>query len=110
MVFTGLTTRDALLLVRELGDVIEEIEDLGIRSFMQSLLSKKLKQFKTREANESRRVKMLRIVVERANGRVKKTFKFLDSVVPDSDLPKLGKFFTIGCALINAFSPPLFTL
>jgi len=76
---------------------------------MPSLLQKKMKQFTTNDGNNSRRVTMLRWLVESVNGRLKNVFKFFDSTIPITYIPLLGSLFRISCALSNAFFPPLFT-
>jgi len=45
--------------------------------------------------------------VKSVNGRIKNKFKFFDDVVENSYFPKIGSYFQIACALLNAHSPPL---
>lgn len=51
---------------------------------------------------------MLRWIVESANGRLKNSFRFFDSVIPASYFPKLGKLLDVSIAIMNAFFVPLF--
>lgn len=71
--------------------------------------TQKPKQFTTKQGNESRRVTLVRWVVEAANGRLKRKFKLLREVVPGGYLAKVESFFKIACAITNRFCPPLYT-
>jgi len=92
---------------RGFRDVITRLEDLEHHSHMPQLLKPKEKQFSTKQGNESRKVTLVRWLVEAVNGRIKKKFKFFRDTVPGGYLEKIGLFFSIGCALINKFCPPL---
>jgi DDE superfamily endonuclease len=83
-------------------------KDKCFNVFMPRLLKKGQKQFETVEANESRRVTMTRWVIESVNGRFKNKFRFFDSVIPNSYIPKLRTLLRIAIAIINKFSQPLF--
>ncbi|KAH3777951.1 uncharacterized protein LOC127845698 isoform X2 [Dreissena polymorpha] len=48
----------------------------------------------------------IRWVVESANARIK-GFKYLDHVMPNSQLPFIGDFVKIVCAISNKYFPPL---
>src|SRR5437016_1026434 len=104
-----LEEEDCFVLDRGFQDAIENCENLGIKTNMPNLLKKNQKQFTTLQANQSREVTMVRWIVEAVNGRIKKKFKFFDNVVPATYIPKLNSLFRIGCAIINAFCPPIFT-
>lgn len=60
------------------------------------------------EANESRLVTKIRWVIEAVNGLIKK-WKALDHVVPNSQIPNIGDYSRIVCAVCNAFRPPRIT-
>ena len=60
------------------------------------------------EANASRLVTKIRWAIESANGRLKK-WKFLDNVVPNTQVRFIGDYVRIVGSLINAFRPPLST-
>lgn len=45
-------------------------------------------------------------MVESANARLK-SWRYLDKVLPNSQIPNIGDFVRIVCALINKFRPPL---
>ncbi|OXA46743.1 hypothetical protein Fcan01_18240 [Folsomia candida] len=66
-------------------------------------------QFTTTEANKSRLVTMLRWVVESVNGRLKNKFKFFEDIICASYFPKLPGLLKVTVAILNAFSPPIFT-
>lgn len=100
---------DNFIVDRGFRDSVQAIEDNNINCYMPHLLEKTRKQFTTKEANESRKITMIRWLVEAVNGRFKNKFKFLSSVIPNSYLPKLSTWFRVACALLNAYSPPLFT-
>jgi hypothetical protein len=51
---------------------------------------------------------MNRWVNESANGRLKNKWPFLKHTMEGRYVPNLMRFVRIGCALINAYSPPLF--
>jgi hypothetical protein len=74
---------------------------------MPQLLAAKQKAFTAAQGNESRRVTLIRWVVEAVNGRIKRKFRLFRNVVPGGYLEKTGTFFKIACAIINRFSPPL---
>lgn len=62
-------------------------------------------QHSSLETNESRLVTKIRWVVEAVNGLIK-TWKTLDQVFPNSQIPYIGDYVRIVCALCNAFRPP----
>ena len=51
-------------------------------------------------------IKQIRWVVESANGRLK-SWKYLDRVLPNTQLPYIGDYVRIVCALCNRYRPPL---
>lgn len=44
--------------------------------------------------------------MESANGRLK-TWKYLDKVLPNSQIPYIGDYVQIICAVINKYRPPI---
>ena len=48
----------------------------------------------------------IRWVVESANARIKR-FKYLNYVMPNSQIPYIGDFVRIACAISNKYFPPL---
>jgi len=100
---------DHAIVDRGFRDAVEQVEDFAIYTHMPELLPKTRKQFSAMEGNKSRKVTMIRWVVEAVNGRIKKKFKFMDATIQMSYVPKLGRLFKLCCALINRFSPPIFT-
>jgi len=112
-----LQPQDALLLDRGFRDIQKELEDKELQIYMPACIQKRKKgedsnsktQFSTSEANKSRQVTLLRRIVEQANGRVKNKFPFFEEVIRASYFKKLSKIFRVAVAMINAFSPPLFT-
>ncbi|OXA38533.1 hypothetical protein Fcan01_26735 [Folsomia candida] len=100
---------DVLILDRGFRDAIESAESQGLACFMPELLKKNQVQFTTTEANKSRLVTMLRWVVESVNGRLKNKFKFFEDIIYASYFPKLPGLLKVTVAILNAFSPPIFT-
>lgn len=69
-------------------------------------------QFEAKQANATRKITSVRCIVEMVNGRIKNVFKFFDQVISaryyiKDCQKKLGSFFKIACAILNAYSPPL---
>ncbi|KAK3097763.1 hypothetical protein FSP39_012967 [Pinctada imbricata] len=78
------------------------LQELGIKMQMPSFLQKGSKQHETEDSNNSRLVTK---VVESANGRLK-SWKYLDRVLPKTQLPYIGYYVRIVCALCNRYRPP----
>jgi hypothetical protein len=72
---------DHCVLDRGFRDIITFLQSKNIVTHMPELMDKKDKQFSTLEANESRRVTLVRWLVEAVNGRIKKKFKFFRNTV-----------------------------
>jgi hypothetical protein len=100
---------DHCIMDRGFRDVIRKLENLDLVTHMPELLDRKTKQkqFTTAEGNNSRRVTLVRWLIEAVNGRIKRKFKIFRDTVPGGYLDKVGRFFNIACAIINHFSPPL---
>uniref|UniRef100_A0A8W8IL53 DDE Tnp4 domain-containing protein n=1 Tax=Magallana gigas TaxID=29159 RepID=A0A8W8IL53_MAGGI len=60
----------------------------------------------TESANTSRLVTKIRWVVESANSRIKQ-WKYLQHVLPTSQIPYRGDFIRIVCAICNRYMKPL---
>lgn len=103
---------DVFILDRGFRDVIKDLNQKGIRTLMPNLLAKGQKQFTTEEANESRKVTLLRWVVEAVNGRLKKMFKFFDHNIQChyfmNSCEKLNRLLRISCAIMNRYCPPIY--
>lgn len=72
---------DHHVLDRGFRDVIQNLEELGVKTHMPALLLKTEKQFTAKEGNESRRVTLVRWLVEAVNGRIKQKFRFFRDTV-----------------------------
>lgn len=99
---------DVLVVDRGFRDATDVLKEFGINAYMPHFLNKTQKQHTTEEANESRLVTKVRWVVESVNGRVKK-WKALSNTMPNSQIPYVGDYVRIVCALCNALRPPLVT-
>ncbi|KAK3096289.1 hypothetical protein FSP39_025378 [Pinctada imbricata] len=102
-------TSDPVILVldgtgfRDSADILQEH---GIKMQMPSFLQKGSKQHETEDSNNSGLVTKIRWVVESANGRLK-SWKYLDRVLLNTQLPYMGDYVRIVCALCNRYRPPL---
>ena len=96
---------EILVLDRGFRDSLYLIESVGLHAESPYFLSKGQKQDTVFEANASRLVTKIRWAVESANGRLKK-WKFLDNVVPNTQVRFIGDYVRIVGSLINAFKPP----
>lgn len=99
-----LSPNDVFVVDRGFRDSLEMLEELGFVSKMPNFLEKKA-QHTSDEANQSRLVTNIRWVVEAVNGLLKQ-WKALNQVFPNSQIPFLGQYVRIVCALCNAFRPP----
>jgi hypothetical protein len=72
---------DHVVLDRGFRDIIEELHEYRIKTHMPELMDQTDDQFSTAQGNESRRVTLVRWVVEAANGRIKKKFKLFRNTV-----------------------------
>ncbi|XP_021943615.1 uncharacterized protein LOC110842214 [Folsomia candida] len=89
---------DVFILDRGFRDFVEKLRALGFKVYMPELLKGKT-QFSADEANQSRKVTMLRLIVEVVNGQIKLRFRFFDSIIQATYLPKIAMFFRIACAI-----------
>lgn len=84
---------DQLVLDRGFRDAADMVRSKGFNVSMPSFLSPKSKQFTTKEANETRRVTMVRWIVEAINGRQKKKYPYFANVIRNSNIPTLNDDF-----------------
>jgi len=99
---------DCLIYDRGFRDIVEENRRAGLEVYMPSLLPNGRKQFTAVEGNHSRRVTMVRWLVESTNGRLKNVFSFFKGTIVGSHKGKIKPFFKIACALLNKYFDPLF--
>lgn len=97
---------DIFVVDRGFRDSLDFLEELGIQAHMPSFMSKGEKQMTTESANTSRLVTKIRWVVESANSRIKQ-WKYLQHVLPTSQIPYIGDFIRIVCAICNRYMKPL---
>lgn len=91
---------DIFVVDRGFRDSLDFLEELGIQAHMPSFMSKGEKQMTAESANTSRLVTKIRWVVESANSRIKQ-WKYLQHVLPTSQIPYIGDFIRIVCAICN---------
>lgn len=92
---------DIIVVDRGFRDCLQLLEDIGLIYKIPSFINMQ-KQLPTEEANSTRLVIKIRWVVEAVNARMKH-WKALDNVVPNVQIPHIGNYVRIICALINAF-------
>ncbi|XP_060604358.1 uncharacterized protein LOC132757169 [Ruditapes philippinarum] len=97
---------DIFVVDRGFRDSLELLQDLGIRVEMPSFLSKGQKQMTCDDANNSRFVTKIRWVVESANARIK-SWKYFNHVLPTNQIPYIGDYIRIVCAICNKYFKPL---
>ncbi|XP_048750412.2 uncharacterized protein LOC125662290 [Ostrea edulis] len=99
---------DIFVVDRGFRDALTVLEDFGIKAFMPHLLAKGEKQMPALEANASRLVTKIRWVVEAANSRIKR-WKYLGHTLPTNQVPFIGDYVRIVCAISNEYLAPLST-
>ncbi|XP_061180161.1 uncharacterized protein LOC133188674 [Saccostrea echinata] len=97
---------DVLVVDRGFRDSISFLDSLGIRCQMPAFLPKGQKQHTTDEANTLRLVTKIRWIVESVNGRLKQ-WKFLQNVVPNTQIPFIRDYVCLVAALCNKYRQPL---
>ncbi|XP_055997806.1 uncharacterized protein LOC125683246 [Ostrea edulis] len=97
---------DIFIVDRGFRDALPLLADLGIQAEMPCFLEKGQRQMSTDDANISRLVTKVRWVVESSNARIKR-WRYLDKTLPTNQIPFIGDYVKIVCALSNRFSPPL---
>lgn len=100
---TWLPSNTIFVIDRGFRDCLKFLENLGLVSKMPHFLQQG-SQHSTTEANESKLVTKVRWIVEAINGLIK-TWKALNYVFPNSQIPYIGDYVRIVCALCNAFRP-----
>ncbi|XP_033730151.1 uncharacterized protein LOC117319467 [Pecten maximus] len=101
-----LTENDVVIVDRGFRDSVELLEEFGIHTEMPTFSKKR--QHTTMESNASRLVTKIRWVVESVNGRMK-TWKYLDRILPNSQIPYIGDMVRIVCAICNKYRSDLST-
>ncbi|XP_065213296.1 uncharacterized protein LOC135840599 [Planococcus citri] len=101
--FSWLKPNDIFIVDRGFRDCLGLLEELGFIYKMPHFLSKG-QQHSMEEANESRLITKMRWVVEAVNGLIK-TWRALDHVFPNSQIPFIGDYVRIVCALCNRYRP-----
>ncbi|XP_060552147.1 uncharacterized protein LOC132713522 [Ruditapes philippinarum] len=97
---------DICVVDRGFRDAIELMKELGIQAEMPAFMKRTEKQMTTDDANASRFVTKVRWVVEAANARIKR-WKYLSHVLPTNQVPYIGDYVSIICALCNKYLPPI---
>ncbi|CAC5364418.1 unnamed protein product [Mytilus coruscus] len=91
---------------RDSLDLLNELNELGIKSEMPSFLGRGEKQHSVEESNTTRLVTKLRWIIESINGRIK-FFRYLDKVLPTYQVPHIRDYVQIACSLINRYFKPM---
>ncbi|XP_062599343.1 uncharacterized protein LOC134260823 [Saccostrea cucullata] len=99
---------DIFVIDRGFRDSLDYLEQMGIKAKMPSFMVKGEKQMGTENANTSKLVTKIRWVVESANARIKQ-WHYLGKILPSSQIPHIGDFVRIVCAISNRYLKPLST-
>ena len=97
-----------MLVEHGLSEALETMRQNRLMSEMTAFRSAIEMQHNTKDAAMSRPITVIRWVVERANGRIKK-WKSLYGPIPNSHLPYFGDYVRIVAALCNAYGPDFVT-
>ncbi|XP_056011994.1 uncharacterized protein LOC125671681 [Ostrea edulis] len=97
---------DIFVVDRGFRDSLDYLQEMGICAKMPTFLRKGEKQMSTENANTSRLVSKIRWVVESANARIKQ-WRYLGHILPSSQIPYIGDFVRIACAICNRYLKPL---
>ncbi|XP_062619706.1 uncharacterized protein LOC134281247 [Saccostrea cucullata] len=97
---------DTFIVDRGFRDSSEVLGDIGVNMEMPCFLQRGTSQHTTQEANQSRLITKVRWVVESANARLKR-WKYLNHVIPNTQIPFIGDYVRIVCALCNRFTSVL---
>ena len=98
--------QDSFIVDRGYRDCLQYLRDMGFDCHMPDLLPKNAKQHSTEDSNHTRHITKLRWVVESANGRLKK-WRYIDNVVPNSQIPFIGDYVRIVAGICNKYRPAL---
>lgn len=102
-----LKPNDVMIVDRGFRVCLELLEEMGLVHEMPRFLNKQ-QQFSTEDANKTRLVTKVRWVVEAVNGQLK-NWRAFDKVIPNTQIPYIGDYVRIVCAMLNAFHPTRIT-
>ena len=94
---------DVFILDRGFRDAVQFLENKGFVKMPKLLNTKVERQFKTKDANESRVVTKGRYVVEVRNGTMKEFWHLFNQIWDTYSIEHFHDDFLIGAAIINAF-------
>ncbi|KAK3102132.1 hypothetical protein FSP39_009062 [Pinctada imbricata] len=97
---------DVFIVDRGFRDSAAYLEKLGIKAEMPAFMTRGESQMSTDSANTSRLVTKIRWVVESANSRIKQ-WTYLSRILPSHQIPFIGDFVRIVCAISNRYLKPL---
>lgn len=95
---------DVIIVDRGFRDSVELLHEIGVRTEMPSFVKKGESQLPVEESNTTRLITKIRWIVESVNGRIKQ-WKYLDRVLPNSQIPYVADYVKIVCALMNKYWP-----
>lgn len=93
---------DIMIVDRGFRDSVDLLSKLGVKTEMPSCLKHGEKQLPVEESNTTRLVTKIRWVVESVNGRIK-LWKYLDRVLPNSQIPYISDYVQIVCTIMNKY-------
>ncbi|XP_061167465.1 uncharacterized protein LOC133176350 [Saccostrea echinata] len=97
---------DTFIVDRGFRDSSEMLGDIGINMEMPCFMQRGTSQHTTQEASHLRLITKVRWVVESANARLKR-WKYLNHVIPNTQIPFIGDYIRIVGALCNRFTSAL---
>lgn len=97
---------DVFILDKGFRDSIPLMETYGYDVYMPPTKLRHENQLRREQANKSRKITMVRWVVEAINGRFKRDFKLFRNRVFNKNVPHIFDDFRIAAALINCFQEP----
>ena len=96
---------DVIVYDRGYPDMLDELEPLGVEGIMPKYLGPRQKQHTAEDANLSRLACVTRWIIEQRNGHIKSMSKLLEKTIAAGNVPYIGDYCRIICALINANRP-----
>ena len=102
----GYKKNDILILDRGFCDSVDVLNEIGFFTKFPAFLGANQKHFCTKDDNETKLVTKIRQAVESVNARLK-TWKFLDQVICNRDIPHLKEYIDMVAAICNCFRFPL---
>ncbi|XP_076085751.1 uncharacterized protein LOC143056545 [Mytilus galloprovincialis] len=99
---------DIMIVDRGFRDALDLLQEMGIQTKMPAFNKKGESQLPVEDSNVTRLVTKIRWVVESVNGRIK-SWKYLDRVLPNSQIPFVSDYVNIACAIMNKYWPELNT-